>query len=136
MNGPASSASGRAQRASARNQSTTAAPLDPSPSTEHSAGTEQHTIASEPVASGSGAGDDALVLSRSDSSVVVQDPSAQPPTVKVGKKDKGKGKETGTPPATQRGKDDAKAASSLPTPEPTSNLVSFSLSDLIDCSPS
>ncbi|KAH6918816.1 hypothetical protein BKA70DRAFT_1248334 [Coprinopsis sp. MPI-PUGE-AT-0042] len=116
-------ASGRAQRASARNQSATAAPLDPSPSTEHSAGIEQQLIASEPVASGSGAGDDAMVLSRSDSSLNVQDPSAQPPTIKVGKKDKGKGKETGTPPETLRSKDDAKAASSLPTPEPTSNLL-------------
>jgi hypothetical protein len=116
-------ASGRAQRASARQQGSNAAPA-PDPAT-----TLAPTVL--PAAQPPGADsdntamlvDEDLALSRSASSVNLQLPDPQPPAATKTKwKDKGKGKEVENPPP--RVKEEPRALS-LQTPEPTNNLVSW-----------
>ena len=119
----ASSATGRAQRASARNQTATALPTEPTSSTECASGSGAQPVVVYAEPSGSATGDDEPTLSRSNSTSNLQE-AMMPHTTsgKGGKKDKGKGKEAGTSTPPMRVKEEPNAVA-LPTPEPPSNLV-------------
>ena len=111
-------ASGRAQRASARQQGSNAAP---EPAT--TLGPTVPTTAQPPVPAHDSDNtamlvDEDLALSRSTSSVNLPDP---PAATKPKRKDKGKGKEVDNIPL--RVKEEPNSLS-LHTPEPTNNLVS------------
>jgi hypothetical protein len=113
-------ATGRAQRASARNQGGNTSILDPSMQLE--AGTSS---ASQPILLESDSGtvvvDDEITISRSNSSLNLQDSALPASGGKSIRKDKGKAKEEDTPPL--RVKEEPKPLS-LRTPEPPNNLVS------------
>jgi hypothetical protein len=115
-------ATGRAQRASARNQGGNTSMLDPSMQLE--AGTSS---ASQPILLESDSGtvvvDDEITISRSNSSLNLQDSALPASGGKSKQKDKGKAKELDTPPL--RVKEEPKPFS-LNTPEPptNNNLVS------------
>ncbi|TFK25022.1 hypothetical protein FA15DRAFT_668895 [Coprinopsis marcescibilis] len=113
-------ASGRAQRASARNQNAMVGAVDPSSSLDNSSASGQQPIVVDAEPSGSGAVDDDLALSRSNSSLNLQDPAPQTSTAKTLKRDKGKGKDVGTPPI--RVKEEPKNVM-LNTPEPNANML-------------
>ena len=119
----ASSATGRAQRASARNQTATALPTEPTSSTEFASGSGAQPIVVDAEPSGSATGDDEPTLSRSNSTSNLQEAMVPHTTSgKGGKNDKGKGKEAGTSTPPVRVKEEPNAVA-LPTPEPPSNLV-------------
>jgi len=113
-------ATGRAQRASARNQGGNTSILDPSMQLE--VGTSS---ASQPILlesdSGTAVVDDEVSISRSNSSLNLQDSVLPALGGRSKRKDKGKAKEVDTPPL--RVKEEPKPFS-LHTPEPPSNLVS------------
>lgn len=113
---PHRTATGRAQRASARNQGGNTSVLDPSMQLE--AGTSS---ASQPILLESDSGtvvvDDEVSISRSNSSLNLQDSAGG----RSKRKDKGKAKEVDTP--LLRVKEEPKPFA-LHTPEPPSNLVS------------
>jgi hypothetical protein len=114
-------ASGRAQRASARQQGSN---LAPAPDTATTLAPTVLSAAQPPAADSDNTAmmvDEDLTLSRSASSVNLQDPPPPPVATKTKRKDKGKGKEVETLPL--RVKEEPKALS-LQTPEPTNNLVS------------
>lgn len=114
-------ASGRAQRASARQQGSNLAPVSDSTTT---LAPTVPSAALQPVADSETTAmmvDEDLTLSRSASSVNLQDPPLLPTATKTKRKDKGKGKEVETLPL--RVKEEPKTLS-LQTPEPTNNLVS------------
>lgn len=118
----ASSATGRAQRASARNQTATALPTEPASSADIASGSGAQPIVLDAEPSGSATGDDEPTLSRSNSTSNLQELMMPHTThLKEGKQDKGKGKEVGTSTPPLRVKEEPKAVA-LPTPEP-SNLV-------------
>lgn len=113
-------ATGRAQRASARNQGGNTSMLDPSMQLE--AGTSS---ASQPILLESDSGtvvvDDEITISRSNSLLNLQDSALPASGGKYIRKDKGKAKEEDTPPL--RVKEEPKPFS-LRTPEPPNNLAS------------
>ncbi len=116
-------ASGRAQRASARQQGSGVVPaLDTATTLAPTvvAPIQSPTIDSDPATMT--VDEDVIPLSRSASSVnlQLQDPSPLTAGNKAKRKDKGKGKEVENPPL--RVKEEPKAVS-LHTPEPTNNLV-------------
>ncbi|KAF8964066.1 hypothetical protein BDZ97DRAFT_1919298 [Flammula alnicola] len=116
-------ASGRAQRASARNQGSSTAPALPPDLSTHAdlasnTGLQPVPLDSDSVTMGL---DKEPSVSRSNSSLNLLDPL--PPPAPVGRprrKDKGKGKETDSPPL--RVKEEPKSFS-LNSPEPPSNLL-------------
>ena len=123
-------ATGRAQRASARNQGGNTSMLDPSIQLE--AGTSS---ASQPILLESDSGtvvvDDEITISRSNSSFNLQDSTLPALGGKSKRKDKGKAKEEDTPPL--RVKEEPKPFS-LRTPEPpNNNLVSSHLTFTFTC---
>lgn len=118
-------ATGRAQRASARNQSSSgAATLAPEPLSHLESGLNP---LSQPMAFDSDSPtmvvDKEPSLSRSNSSVNLLDPPPllAAPTGRPKRKDKGKGKEVDSPPL--RVKEEPKAISLNNSPEPPNNLV-------------
>ena len=115
-------ASGRAQRASARQQVSNLAPV---PDTTTTLAPTVLSAAQPPEGDSEATAmmvDEDLTLSRSASSVnlQLQDPPPLPAATKTKRKDKGKGKEVENFPL--RVKEEPKALS-LQTPEPTNNLV-------------
>jgi hypothetical protein len=112
-------ASGRAQRASARNQIGISSTVDPSVNLESGS-----TSTLQPILVDSDSCtmviDDDLSLSRSNSSLNLQDPPQASSSGRARRKDKGKEKEAETPPI--RVKEEPKIIS-LHTPEPVPNLV-------------
>ncbi|KAJ2916057.1 hypothetical protein MD484_g4390, partial [Candolleomyces efflorescens] len=116
------SATGRAQRASARNQTAMTLAVDHTSSMETPSGSGAHPIILDAEPSGSATGDEEPTLSRSNSSLNLQDPTSQNSVPKGGKKDKGKGREVATPPTAMRVKEEPKAVP-LATPEPAPNLL-------------
>lgn len=127
-------ASGRAQRASARNQNG-AAPAVPLESTSSADGPVLFHPGPSPMETDSltGIPDDEPALSRSNSSLNLHDLPAHMSHGRVKRKDKGKGKEV--EPAPVKVKEEPKNIL-LPSPDPPSNLVcSLSLAQRSDSFP-
>ncbi|PPQ86872.1 hypothetical protein CVT25_012591 [Psilocybe cyanescens] len=114
-------ATGRAQRASARNQGSNTAPaLEPSTSADLGTNSITHPIVVD-LDLTTGIIDKELSVSRSNSSInLVEPPAAPNMRGRPKRKDKGKAKEADTPPL--HVKEEPKAFSLL-TPEPPSNLL-------------
>ncbi|RXW24140.1 hypothetical protein EST38_g1704 [Candolleomyces aberdarensis] len=96
--------------------------VDHTSSMETPSGSGAHPIVLDAEPSGSATGDEEPTLSRSNSSLNLQDSTSHNSAPKGGKKDKGKGREVCTPPTAMRVKEEPKAVP-LPTPEPASNLL-------------
>ncbi|KAF6764967.1 hypothetical protein DFP72DRAFT_1029512 [Ephemerocybe angulata] len=113
-------ATGRAQRASARNQTAMTVAAEPTSSTEPAACSVLQPIVLDAEPSGSATGDEDATLSRSNSSSNLHDAAQLDTATKGRRKDKGKGKEVGTPPARVK---EEQSAVAVPTQEPLSNLL-------------
>lgn len=112
-------ATGRAQRASARNQTAMTLATEPTSSNENASGSGSQPIALDAGPSGSATGDEEAPLSRSNSLPSMQEVAPSNGSSKGKKKDKGKGKDPES--LSVRVKEEPNSAV-LPTPETASNL--------------